>query len=238
MLRKLINQSLNLNNEIFEIYYAYFHKRIFISLFVVFRRLILILFFAILSLIIKKYQYLLITLSYIILALEILELIKEIKYFGILRTKFQVRGMYLQNFLIALLIPPVGKVITKADWKNIKRKDKELYKAAKCDESCGYCYSYCRDLALLLSNATIIYCIIYEPNHPHGVAHAIIHKDDEVYDTNMRQHFKYEDYLKLHHVKIYKEFEYEDYNKEKFHSFVRKDFVKFCSQYHVTVYST
>lgn len=64
-------------------------------------------------------------------------------------------------------------------------------------------------------------------------AHAVIVKDNCVYDTNLRRHFDYNEYIELYHIVIYKLFSEEEYRKETFFDDIRSEFVEWCEKNNV-----
>ena len=125
-----------------------------------------------------------------------------------------------------------GRVVTKQDWKSIKKQDHKLYREANSEESCGYCYFYSRAVALYLKGAKLMYCSI-EGEDGEDSGHAVILKNNCVYCTNARRHFFLEEYKDEMKVKIYKIFSEEEFVSETFFEDIREDFVKWCKENNV-----
>jgi len=144
-------------------------------------------------------------------------------------TKFFKVTRHLSYKLLFKLFGRYGKVVSKKDWKNIKKQlSKEYYKAAISKKSCGYCYFYSWAIAQCLKDAKLMYCSQRTKNGRTG--HAVIVKDNCVYDTNFRKHFDYNEYRELYDIVIYKMFLEEEYAKETFFNDIRPGFVEWCSK--------
>ena len=122
-----------------------------------------------------------------------------------------------------------GVVITKKDWKKIKKRDYELYrKIWKSKVYYGHCYFFSRALALHLKNAKLLYCSIRKDDE--DISHAVILKNGVVFDTNLRMHFDYKEYLEKNNATIYKVFEKEEYCKKDFFDNIREDLIEYCNE--------
>jgi len=125
-----------------------------------------------------------------------------------------------------------GNVVSKIDWKNIRKSEPHMYKWICSKESIGYCYSVSRSISLFLDDAELMYCSI-KLDDGSLTAHSAIVKNDTVYDTNCRRHFEYNSYLETFNVTIYKTFPAEVYRKESFFDDIRADFVAWCEEHQV-----
>ena len=133
------------------------------------------------------------------------------------------------SFKIVQKLLIYGRVVTKKDWKNIKKySDKEGYKILRTSKSKGYCYFYSRIIALYLKDAYLMYCSIESEDH--FTAHAVVLKDNCVYDTNYRTHCDYDEYIKKEKATIYKIFSADEYRKKTFFDDIREDFKKWCAE--------
>ena len=121
-----------------------------------------------------------------------------------------------------------GKVVTKKDWKNVKKYYKRLYKDLTSKKSYGFCYFYSRALALYLEDAQLMYCAILVEGRPSG--HSVIVKNNCIYDTNDKKHYEYDEYIKDNYVLIYKMFSRDEYEKESFFDDIRQGFVEWCKE--------
>lgn len=124
-----------------------------------------------------------------------------------------------------------GRVVTKEDWKNIKRFCPEIYNLVWSKKSLGQCYMISACIAVFIDDATLMYCSIQGKNGPTG--HAVIVKNNCVYDTNQRQHYDLEEYKKIFEVDVYKTFSKDEYRDEKFFDNIRDGFVQWCAERNV-----
>lgn len=144
---------------------------------------------------------------------------------------FKVTGR-LSYKLLFKLFGRYGKVVSKKDWKNIKKYwPKEAYKEAISKKSCGYCYFYSWAIALCLKDAQLMYCS--QKSKDGQTAHAVIVKDNCVYDTNNRRHYNYDEYIKRYNIIVYRMFSEEEYRKETFFDDIRPGFVEWCAKNNV-----
>ena len=144
---------------------------------------------------------------------------------------FKVTGR-LSYKLLFKLFGRYGKVVSKKDWKNIKKYwPKEAYKEAISKKSCGYCYFYSCAIAQCLKDAKLMYCS--QMIKCRASAHAVIVKDNCVYDTNVRRHFDYNEYIELYDIVIYKMFSEEEYRMKHFFDNIRPEFVEWCANNNV-----
>lgn len=124
-----------------------------------------------------------------------------------------------------------GKVISKADWKRIRKSNKEAYKFFFDDESIGHCYFVSHALASWLTDVKLMYCSVKTNNGKSG--HSVIIKDNCVYDTNIRRHYDLEEYIEMLDVEIYKIFDEDEFSKEDFFDNIRQDFINWCAERNV-----
>lgn len=151
----------------------------------------------------------------------------------VLSKKLFYKVMPLSIELLLHFFGKYGRVVTKQDWKHIKKEDYKLYKEANSKkESMGYCYFYSRAIALYLKDAQLMYCSIDGENGENS-AHAVILKNNCVYCTNARTHFELEEYKAYLKVKIYKIFSAKEFMSETFFDDIREDFVKWCAENNV-----
>ena len=127
--------------------------------------------------------------------------------------------------------------LSKQEWNQVKTSDIQTYS----DLVSGYCkhkcYSYARKLALLLDNATLMYISIQPIVSEDKVcAHAVIRRDNQIYDTNIRRSFGIDDYFKLFNVKVYHEWNFTEYSQPDFKESVSKEFHTWCKNYNVERY--
>lgn len=126
-----------------------------------------------------------------------------------------------------------GKVVTKEDWRKIKKKCLILYRDIWWSrKSYGHCYFYSWCVAMLLKDAEIMFCSIDKENGK-KTGHAVIVKNNCVFCTNSRQHFGLEEYKVKRKVEVYKMFSKEEYRSETFFDDNREDFMKWCAERNV-----
>ena len=139
---------------------------------------------------------------------------------------FELTAYPSYKILQRLLI--YGKVVSKKDWKNVRKYCKRLYKDLISEKSYGYCYFYSWALAMYLKNAEIMYCAIQIDGRPSG--HSVIVKNNCIYDTNDKKHYDYDEYIKDHEAMIYKTFSKNEYKKDTFFDDIRPGFVEWCKE--------
>ena len=122
-----------------------------------------------------------------------------------------------------------GKVVSKEDWDRIRRVDKKLYDFINDERNIGHCYYMSWVLALLIEDASIMYC---SANSVEGIrtGHATVIKNGYVYDTNLQRHFELKEYLEMYEVEIYKVFTKREYQSKDFFDSIRKDFIAWCQE--------
>lgn len=176
---------------------------------------------------------------FLILAiLYAIEIKKKIKYNVVgLRTPYQIRTIKLRNF-IRKFVSQNGKALGRKEWKEIKKTDIGLYNDLLCDECEGVCYFYSLEIARIIKDSILIWGGVEDPfkeGHDH-YAHAIVLRNGYIYDSNMRQSEKYEDFIKLYKFKAYKQWKYDEYSKKDFRKNERAEFRKWCKENNVLVY--
>lgn len=102
-----------------------------------------------------------------------------------------------------------GKVVNRADWKRIKKKNKYAYNLICNKKNIKHCYAVSWALALLLDDAKIMYCSIASKTGQ--TAHAVVVKNGCIYDTSRRKHYDFDEYIKITNAEIYKIFEKDVY---------------------------
>lgn len=131
-----------------------------------------------------------------------------------------------------------NKALTKNDWKKIKKTAPKLYEDLLSEKCNHYCYYYSLEIAKLITDTTLIWCGVKSPFDFNTTyyAHAVILKNGYIYDSNLRESVKYEDYVKLYSLKLYKYFEYSDYSKKDFVENERMKFRNWCNKNNVEGY--
>jgi len=134
--------------------------------------------------------------------------------------------------LLLLFFGRYGRVVTKKDWKRIKKECPKGYKEIWSKKAIGHCYYYSWAISLFLKDAELMYCSIKRKDNDH-TAHAVIVKNNCVYCTNSRQHFDLEEYKKMKGVNVYKMFSEEEYRTKDFFDNIREDFKSWCAERNV-----
>lgn len=134
--------------------------------------------------------------------------------------------------LLFKLFGRYGRVVTKEDWKNIKKANHKLYKKLCTNKSRGGCYFYSWIIALYLKDAELMYGSF---KHTDGSlqGHAVIVKNNCVYDTNSRMHFDIGEYKQLQDFNVYKMFSEKEYRTKDFFDNIRDGFVQWCAERNV-----
>lgn len=125
-----------------------------------------------------------------------------------------------------------GRVVSKDDWKQIKKKNKKSYKFILSKKYFGNCYYVSWILALHIEDAKIMYCSV-AAKEGGQTAHAVVVKNNCVYDTNKKKHFDYDEYIKMSKAEVYKIFDKDVYAKKSFFDDIRQDFVDWCAERNV-----
>lgn len=137
---------------------------------------------------------------------------------------FEISGKFVTIFL-----GRYGNVVTRQDWKRIKKNNKDIYKEIWNKNNIGRCYYVLRTLACLLEDSKIMYCSV-TLKMGKKAGHAVVVKNNCIYDTNEREHFDYEEYLSENKAEVYKIFEKDIYSKPNFLKDVEKDFKIWCNE--------
>lgn len=154
------------------------------------------------------------------------------------KTPRQVRTMRIESF-IRKLVSLNGKALRAKEWKVIKKTDRELYNDLLCENCNSCCYYYSLEIAKIIKDSILIWGAIEEPyEEGHNYyAHAVILRHGYIYDSNMRQSEKYEDFIKLYKFKLYKQWNYFEYSKNDFRATEREEFRKWCKENNVLEYN-
>lgn len=134
--------------------------------------------------------------------------------------------------LLLKLFGRFGRVVTKKDWKMIKKKRPKVYKELFSKKSYGHCYYYSWRVALFLEDAQLMYGSF---KHSDGSlsGHAVVVKNNCVYDTNARSHYDIDEYKELMDFTVYKMFSEKEYRTRDFFDNIRDGFVQWCSEHDV-----
>ena len=148
----------------------------------------------------------------------------------------------IENKLLKLTAPFVikivfnigknGDVISKKDWRKIKRNDPRLYQDMwKSKKYFGHCYYFSRRIAMHIENSEIMYLAIWEGEM--YISHAVVVKNNCVFDTNARIHFNLQEYITLNQAKVYKTFTRNEFEKDDFFSDIRQGLVQYCADHNI-----
>ena len=141
-----------------------------------------------------------------------------------IKTPFQIRTEKME-FLIRKFVSKNGKALG-------------LYNDLLNDK-CNYCcYYYSLEIAKIIKDSTLIWGAIedvFEDGH-RFCAHAVILRNGYIYDSNLRQSEKYEDFIKLYNFKFYKQWNYDEYSGKDFRKSERAEFKKWCKENNVCSY--
>lgn len=153
------------------------------------------------------------------------------------RTPAQIRTLRMEHF-IKKIVSTNGRALGRKEWKAIKEYDIGLYNDLLSDECHHCCYYYSLEIARIIKDSTLIWGAIEEPFEDgyNYYAHAVILRNGYIYDSNMRQSEKYEDFIKLYKFKLYKQWKYDEYSQKDFRKSERAEFRKWCKENDVSVY--
>lgn len=179
-----------------------------------------------------------IDMALILLYIELKETKKAIK-FNVCgaRSPSQIKTLKMEQFILKF-VSLHGKALGRKEWKKIKQYDFGLYNDLLCDECHHCCYFYSLEIALIIKDSILIWGAIEEPfedEHKY-YAHAVILRNGYIYDTNMRQSEKYDDFCKLYNFKTYKQWNSNEYTRDNFRDSERSEFRKWCQENNVSAY--
>lgn len=176
--------------------------------------------------------------SLIFLWMQLREAKKNILFSAIgARTPAQIRTIRIERF-IRKFVTTNGKALGGKEWKEIKKHDFVLYNDLLSDNCNHCCYYYSLKIARIIKDSTLIWGAMEDP-FDEGLryyAHAVIYRNGYIYDSNMRQSEKYEDFIKLYKFKLYKQWKYDEYSKEDFRESERAEFRRWCKENNVLKY--
>ena len=174
----------------------------------------------------------------ILIVLEIREIRKQIKINkNGEKTPAQIRTSNLVSF-IRRYVSINGNALGRKEWKKIKEHNNSLYNELLCNKCNHCCYYYSLEIAKIIRDSILIWGAIKDPfeEEEKYYAHAIILRNGYIYDSNMRQSVKYENFVKVFKLKIYKKWNDNEYVNEDFRVNERAEFRKWCEKNDVLVY--
>ena len=131
-----------------------------------------------------------------------------------------------------------GKALGKKEWKAIKEYDIGLYHDLLSDECDHCCYYYSLEIARVIKDSILLWGAVEDPfeDGHNYYAHAVILRNGYIYDSNMHQSIKYEDFIKLYKFKLYKQWNYGEYSRKDFRKSERAEFRRWCKENNVSCY--
>ncbi len=150
---------------------------------------------------------------------------------------YDIRTMYIQDWIVRHFVT-FRSVISKSDWKKVKKADPSLYKELTVNQHEQCCYAYSLELARILKDVQLVYGAVRQTFLPNSglCAHAVILKNGEIFDSLLLRSFKLEDYQKAFDLKIYQIWEYDEFSVQDFAKDVKYDFVEWCKFNNVESY--
>lgn len=107
-----------------------------------------------------------------------------------------------------------GRVISYKEWQTIKKDNEWTYRVLRSDECNHKCYDITYVLANILRNPDIkiVWLCIRDRENPElKWRHAVLQKNNCIYDTNFRRTYKRDKYLRAFDAEIFKEYSLEEY---------------------------
>lgn len=107
-----------------------------------------------------------------------------------------------------------GRVISYKEWQTIKKDNEWTYRVLRSDECNHKCYDITYVLANILRNPDIkiVWLCIRDRENPElKWGHAVLQKNNCIYDTNFRRTYKRDKYLRAFDAEIFKEYSLEEY---------------------------
>lgn len=185
----------------------------------------------------RMYGLCFINVALLLFHFEIREVQKIIGINSEIPTSKEIRTKNMEKF-IRKFVSKNGRALGRKEWKVIKNVDRELYDDLLCDACNHICYYYSLEIARLIKDSILIWGAgedPFEEGHKY-YAHAVILRNGYIYDSNMRQSTKYEDFLKLYKFKIYKQWDHSEYSRNNFRVSEREEFRKWCRANNVLKY--
>lgn len=149
----------------------------------------------------------------IAIALLSIDTIIFYKYKRKKQTTEEVGDWFIEKFQNLWLLN--WKVISFKDWKIIKKRYNKLYIKARSEVCNHKCYDTTYAIANTLQNPDIKILWICIESRGHKCGHAVISRNDEIYDSNLRRTFNREEYLKAFNAEIFKEYSLEEYSDKE-----------------------
>lgn len=176
-----------------------------------------------------------INIGIVLFILKLREQEKYIEYHLLgIRTPAEKRRDRIVYFIIKCICLN-GKALGKKEWKTIKHQNIELYHDLLSEKCLHRCYFYSLEIARIIKDSFLIWGAIEEPFYDEHkyYAHAVILRNGYIYDSNMLQSEKYEDFIKLYKFKLYKWWNYNIYSQIDFRETEREAFRKWCRENNV-----
>lgn len=132
----------------------------------------------------------------------------------------QIQTKLIDKFQKIYLINPL--VISFIDWKKLKKVSKANYDYLLSRNSIGKCYESTYYIANVLRKKHIKIMWLVNSNSKEKYGHAVLVKNNFIYDTNRRKTYSKTKYLKLNQSKIFKEFSISEYAIEDMYNLIAK----------------
>lgn len=146
-----------------------------------------------------------------------------------------VQDIFYKGFKLENITGMCGEVVSSEDWLNISKKNYPLYRVLTQTDIDGKCYATTLAIAKYVSDCILVYGAI-EKEDGNKTAHVILKKASWVYDSNMKHHFKYDEYIQTYNFEIFCE---KIPPKENFKEFLQKffegGFKQWCEERNVEV---
>lgn len=156
--------------------------------------------------------YVLAILSAIIECLPLLITSRVKKGLKIGKSLKQIQIQLINKLQNVYLINPL--VISFKDWKKLKKAAKTNYDYLRSYNSVGECYKATYYIANVLRKKQIKIMWLVNCNSTHKYGHAVLVKNNWIYDTNRRRTYSKAKYLELNQSKVFKEISIDEYLAE------------------------
>ena len=126
-----------------------------------------------------------------------------------------------------------GKAISRKDFENIKKKNKDLYEYIVNLKTQGYCYSTCFDILKTLQKGKIRFIAVknFEKDSKINAytMHVIFVNNGWCYDTFSMRQYELNEYMKGLDSKTYKDFLYKDIKGKNYKKFMDEEYLELYS---------
>lgn len=151
-------------------------------------------------------------------------------FFSNKKTRYKQRTLELKNIIRKKVTISKNSVLSKKDWKLIKKTNKELYEDLLGDKSDDDSFYYARQIGLIVKDVELMYVAINDKSEDEVRAHALVKRDGKVYDPFLKRSFNLNDYARLYEMETYEIWSFKEYSKRNFEESVKKDFTNWCAE--------